>query len=760
MKKLLTCLALACVMALSLAMFACTDNPDTSSGHQHTFETVNKVEATCQTAGTKEHQVCLYCHKLFIDGKEVSKSDIVIPIDANAHKYKDVAEKPSTCVEKGVAAHKECEICHKLFTIDKKEVAATELELPVSATAHVYTEVAKVDPADCVTAGMEAHLECSSCHKLFNAQKNEVTAESLKIAPKGAHTFDAKTHKCADCSAYQVKVGDNYYAIDKSNNIAIKGTSLGTTHKPSEMSKWAPVLAQEGNTFALQVRTGGTKPVESGVASVTKDGKWLIENATYVHTRTCYHNGDTAYVGSFIYTFDITVNEDSDIFAVGVAMADQKGSWDPAVTGIGNASNFAGTRDGVLPTSMKQGVTYRFVYVLTKTAADQLIQFYTCTTDKSLATKTLDYTISNVHAVPNVTGTFDCANKLLYCGEASGYPIVEGKCPADNGEHDMQAHTAVAPTCTEAGNIDYYYCTKCKTNFSDVAGTTKIEGEVTIPATGHTKEAHVAEEASCLAAGHSAYVYCTTCKKYFTDDTCATETTYAAIYGTNEVAAHNFGTDGVCTVCGVKKEEVKVFTDTDATATWNGTNGDKIKANLIKAENAGTYSIQSKKEKGTMKATATQNGDSFDVVINSGTTDKKYSVQMRHVVAKDGAAYVGKFTYSIDLTVTKGKGAAKDADKVKVFIGWYLVDSATGSVEEVAVELQVGKTYRFAIEVETTAPGQFIQMNIRQSANTGVEFTLSNMSVSYATETTGKQSIKSKAFAAIVKEEAKPEAQA
>ena len=758
MKKLLTCLALACVMALSLAMFACTDTPgDSTSGHQHTFETVNKVEATCQTAGTKEHQVCLYCHKLFIDGKEVSESDIVIPIDANAHKYKDVAEKPSTCVEKGVAAHKECEICHKLFNQDKKEVAATELELPVSATAHVYTEVAKLDPADCVTAGMEAHLECSSCHKLFNAQKNEVTAESLKIAPKGAHTFDAKTHKCADCSAYRVKVGDNYYAIDNSNNIAIKGTSLGTTHKPNEMSKWAPVLAQEGNTFALQVRTGGTKPTETGTATVTKDGKWLIENATYVHTRTCYYNGDTAYVGSFIYTFDITVNEDSDIFAVGVTMADQAGSWDPAVTGIGNASNFAGTRDGVLPTSMKQGVTYRFVYVLTKTAADQLVQFYTCTTDKNLATKTLDYTISNVHAVPNVTGTFDCANKLLYCGEASGYPIVEGKCPADNGEHDMQAHTAVAPTCTEAGNIDYYYCTKCKTNFSDVAGTKKIEGEVTIPAKGHAKEAHAAEEASCLAAGHSAYVYCTTCKKYFTDDTCATETTYAAIYGSNEVAAHSFGADGVCTACGVKKEEVKVFTDTDATATWNGTSKDAIVANLTKAENAGTYSIQNKTKN---KTSATKNADSFAVVIGSETKDKGNSVQMRHVVAKDGSAYVGKFTYSIDLTVTKGKGEAKDADKVKVFIGWYLVDAATGSVEEVTVELQVGKTYRFAIEVETTAPGQFVQMNIRQSANTGVEFTLSNMSVSYATETTGKQSIKSKAFASLVKEEAKSEAQA
>ena len=745
MKKLLTCLALCCVMALSLAMFACTDNPgDSTSGHQHTFETVNKVEATCQTAGTKEHQVCLYCHKLFIDGKEVSESDIVIPIDANAHKYKDVAEKPSTCVEKGVAAHKECEVCHKLFTIDKKEVAATELELPVSATAHVYTEVAKVDPADCVTAGMEAHLECTSCHKLFNAQKNEVTAESLRIAPKGAHTFDAKTHKCADCSAYQVKVGENYYAIDMASYIPFKTNSEGAHTLPknskSTTSGVIPKLVAEKNTFTSQISKDN-----SGTPSAKSEDEWLIENNVYTHTRFCYDNG-TGYVGKVIFTFDITVADDVNIDKIGyntIVHADL--GVTPGV--------FVGAKAEGAPytcSSLKGNVTYRFIGIAVKNAASDIFQIHTVTTNMT----PIDLTIKNIHVAPIET---EVGESTLYFGLASGYPVVAGVCPADNGEHDMQAHTAVAPTCTEAGNIDYYYCTKCKTNFSDVAGTKKIEGEVTIPATGHTKEAHAAEEASCLVAGHSAYVYCTTCKKYFTDDTCATETTYAAIYGSNEVAAHNFGTDGVCTACGVKKEEVKVFEDSNAAASWNGTDKTGIVANLTKAENAGTYSIQNKTKN---KTSVTKNADSFAVVISSDTKDKGNSVQMRHVVAKDGVAYVGKFTYSIDLTVTKGKGAAKDADKVKVFIGWYLVDSATGSVEEVAVELQVGKTYRFAIEVETTAPGQFIQMNIRQSIDTGVEFTLSNMSVSYATETTGKQSIKSKAFAALVKEEAKPEAQA
>lgn len=740
MKKLLTCLALCCVMALSLAMFACTDNPDTSSGHQHTFETVNKVEATCQTAGTKEHQVCLYCHKLFIDGKEVSESDIVIPIDANAHKYKDVAEKPSTCVEKGVAAHKECEVCHKLFTIDKKEVAATELELPVSATAHVYTEVAKVDPADCVTAGMEAHLECTSCHKLFNAQKNEVTAESLRIAPKGAHTFDAKTHKCADCSAYQVKVGENYYAIDMASYIPFKTNSSGAHTLPknskSTTSGVIPKLVAEKNTFTSQISKDN-----SGTPSAKNEDEWLIENNVYTHTRFCYDNG-TGYVGKVIFTFDITVADDVNIDKIGyntIVHADL--GVTPGV--------FVGAKAEGAPytcSSLKGNVTYRFIGIAVKNAASDIFQIHTVTTNMT----PIDLTIKNIHVAPIET---ELGESTLYFGLASGYPVVPGVCTATtDGKHVITHTAAKAETCTEAGNIDYYYCSACNTYFKDQDGTTKIEGEVAIPATGHTKEAHAAEEASCLAAGHAAYVYCTTCKKYFTDDTCATETTYAAIYGSNEVAAHNFGTDGVCTVCGTTKKAL-VQKETVGLATGNdGKTKAALKANTGKMY----FSTSENKSANVSKYLSIVDGN----VVSKGKEGNSQSYIRFNPSADGTTSYVGKLIFSFDVTLAGDATAQFDADYFIVANG-NDIDRKTEKVTLVG-----GKTYRFTFEVEIKALDgdacEFIQFSLKNKTdNVAYQLTFSNVSFKFNSGTAeNKESITAKAFAALVKEEAKPEAQA
>lgn len=52
--------------------------------------------------------------------------------------------------------------------------------------------------------------------------------------------------------------------------------------------------------------------------------------------------------------------------------------------------------------------------------------------------------------------------------------------------HKIVKVEAKAPTCTEDGNKEYWYCDRCGKYFSDEAGTTEINLEdVVIPATGH-----------------------------------------------------------------------------------------------------------------------------------------------------------------------------------------------------------------------------------------------------------------------------------
>lgn len=54
-------------------------------------------------------------------------------------------------------------------------------------------------------------------------------------------------------------------------------------------------------------------------------------------------------------------------------------------------------------------------------------------------------------------------------------------------DHVMTYYEAIDPACDVPGNIEYYYCSSCKTNYADEDGTTKItDAEINIPALKHT----------------------------------------------------------------------------------------------------------------------------------------------------------------------------------------------------------------------------------------------------------------------------------
>lgn len=76
-------------------------------------------------------------------------------------------------------------------------------------------------------------------------------------------------------------------------------------------------------------------------------------------------------------------------------------------------------------------------------------------------------------------GTATCTEKAKcsFCGEEYG----------DFLSHKLSKTETKAPTCTEAGNEEYWYCETCKKYFSDESGTTPTTPEENvIPATGHS----------------------------------------------------------------------------------------------------------------------------------------------------------------------------------------------------------------------------------------------------------------------------------
>lgn len=120
------------------------------------------------------------------------------------HSITDIAAKESTCTVQGWDAHKKCNTCGQLFNAAGAEISevpfrplkehtggtATCTNKPVCDVCgneygnlgdHNYGSLIAEVPAKCEVTGTKEHYECSVCHKLFDKNKTEVTAESLTI---------------------------------------------------------------------------------------------------------------------------------------------------------------------------------------------------------------------------------------------------------------------------------------------------------------------------------------------------------------------------------------------------------------------------------------------------------------------------------------------------------------------------------------------------------------------------------------------------
>ena len=187
---------------------------------------------------------------------------------------------------------------------------------------------------------------------------------------------------------------------------------------------------------------------------------------------------------------------------------------------------------------------------------------------------------------------------LQFCGWFTGTTINDGQWLNNNTvsvdftlyarwtSHPFVHYDRVEPDCTNDGNIEYWYCPDCDQYFSDPGCTTVIdEGDIILPAAGHMMTEHPYKAATCTEDGNVAYWYCNVCEKYFSDAAGAnsirenqivipaaghsyTETVVDPTcitggytlhecslcgdsYRDNEVPklGHNF-VDGVCSVCG------------------------------------------------------------------------------------------------------------------------------------------------------------------------------------------------------------------
>ena len=124
-------------------------------------------------------------------------------------------------------------------------------------------------------------------------------------------------------------------------------------------------------------------------------------------------------------------------------------------------------------------------------------------------------------------------------------------------EHTLEHVAAKDPTCTEAGNKEYWKCTdtECGKLFSDSEGSTQTTQEaVTLPMVAHTLEKVEAKDSTCMEEGNTEHWKCTVCGKLFSNSEGTTETTQEAV--TISKKPHNLtavtGKEATCTADGHK----------------------------------------------------------------------------------------------------------------------------------------------------------------------------------------------------------------
>ena len=125
-------------------------------------------------------------------------------------------------------------------------------------------------------------------------------------------------------------------------------------------------------------------------------------------------------------------------------------------------------------------------------------------------------------------------------------------------EHPRMTKTdAVAATCTENGNNEYYTCETCHNVFKDAAGTqeTTVAAE-TLTKLGHNMAKIEAKAVTCTENGNNEYYICNVCHKVFKDQAGTRETTVAAEI-IKAPGKHDWSNrDGICTVCKTPCSEV------------------------------------------------------------------------------------------------------------------------------------------------------------------------------------------------------------
>ena len=297
------------------------------------------------------------------------------------------------------------------------------------------------------------------------------------------------------------------------NKVTVNGGTLNGEDKITGTVKYTPSITTaslpEGKVneeYATSLSANGSEPITWNVTdgnlptglNLSTNGKITgIPTApdNYVFTVTASND-----VGSVSKELTITVKDVDPIYSIqnsgDISFADAIEGYTPEVKTI------MITNDGNQPITLDQPSSTSFdVGTLSKTTLSVV--------------ETAEFTVQPKTGL--LAGSYD--EDIVITGTNNGKSVSTKVNVKFNVKHNAIKVERKDPTCTEKGNIEYWYCEACRKYFQDEALTKELKQEETIlPATGHNLTKVDEKKPTVDAAGNIEYWYCEVCNKYFSDE--------------------------------------------------------------------------------------------------------------------------------------------------------------------------------------------------------------------------------------------------
>ena len=444
--------------------------------HVHDLIKTEAKDATCTEAGNIEYWTCSECEKLFSDEEgttEITAADTVVP--AKGHSLEKTEAKEATCTEAGNTEYWTCSECKKLFGDDQGTTEITAADTVVAAKGHSLEKTDAKD-ATCTEAGNTEYWTCSECKKLFGDDQGttEIIAADTVVAAKG-HSLEKTEAKDATCT----EAGNTeYWTCSECKKLF--GDDQGTR----EITAADTVVAATGHDW--------------GEWTVVKEA---TEEEEGLERRTCSNDES--------HTEEKTIPKLNHVHNLVKTDA-----VDASCTEAGNIDYWICSECKKL-FSDAAGTTEI-------TAADTVVAAKGHSLEKTEAKAATCTEAGN-------TEYWTCSEcKKLFGDDQGTTEITAADTVVAAKGHSLEKTEAKDATCTEAGNTEYWTCSVCKKLFGDGQGTTEITAaDTVVAAKGHSLEKTEAVDATCTEAGNIEYWTCSKCNKLYKDSEGTQEITEA-----------------------------------------------------------------------------------------------------------------------------------------------------------------------------------------------------------------------------------------